>query len=74
MANDEPTVRTDGEKLKVALETLERLADEDTMQKVAAGAMRYGSAGAFFVSSYVQKFAQETLDRIRGIKEEATKP
>lgn len=55
---------TDGEKLKIAMDALEKLADEKHMAIVADGMSRFGSAGASIMCESVRKYARETLEKI----------
>lgn len=57
---------TDEEKLKIAVEALEKLADEKNVNSTVAFATKFGSAGASMVGRAIEAFAQQTLDRIRG--------
>jgi hypothetical protein len=62
----------DSEKLKIAIEALETLANQDNMTKAAASVTRFGSAGASIAYDSIRKYAQATLDKING-KAEAIK-
>ncbi|MEO8034524.1 MAG: hypothetical protein ABI837_08825 [Acidobacteriota bacterium] len=57
---------TDAEKLAIAIEALTRFADKKNIAASADSCARFGSGGAYLFGEGVQKYAEETLAKIRG--------